>query len=196
MTSNDAEKEAEMIVRQISWLRVYCLELKLLEQPGMPKENHQKIMALRGEAPHFFWLVSSLLKDALIVGLDSLLDGDKNGKQLTLEHVVKGLADPNIQKECQEQLRRIRKSACCREVAIARNNLIVHPNRQTLLRRDEMTTGDLPDLTISRLEDMLSQVTALAGLALGKSPSEFWFHEWAGVSQLFDRLRESGEGRS
>jgi hypothetical protein len=56
--AEDASKDAEMLVRQISWLRVYCLELTLLEQPGMPKEA----MALRSQAPGFFWLVANLLK--------------------------------------------------------------------------------------------------------------------------------------
>lgn len=70
-------EESAMIVRQISWLRIYCLALNILEQPGMPIEKHQEIIALRQQAPHFFWLVSSLLKDALIVGIDNLLDAQK-----------------------------------------------------------------------------------------------------------------------
>jgi hypothetical protein len=71
MTSKNAAKEAEMIVRQISWLHVYCLELNVLEQPGMPEGRHQEIMALRQDAPQFFGLASSLLKCALILAFAS-----------------------------------------------------------------------------------------------------------------------------
>lgn len=78
----DFTKDCELITRQISWLHVYCLELNILEQPGMPKERHEEIMALRDNAPHFFWLASNLLKDALILGLDNILDKSKNGRQL------------------------------------------------------------------------------------------------------------------
>jgi hypothetical protein len=191
MTTTDA-KETEMLVRQISWMRVYCVELNTLEQPGMPMEKHQEIMRLRGEAAHFFWLVSSLLKDALILGLDNLLDTPKadSKTQLTIEHVVKSLNDPIIQSDCKRMLAKIRGSDCYREVKIARNHLIAHANRDTLLRRDGMSTKvNFPNLTISRLEDLLQQVIELAGRAFGKLPSEFFFHEWDGVSQLFDRLR-------
>jgi len=154
---------------------------------------------LRSEAPHFFWLVSSLLKDALILGVFNLLDRPKTKTgpkaQITIERFVSNLTDPDIKKKCTEKLKQIKGSACYCEVKIARNNLIAHPNRQILLRRDEISpTRDFPNLTISDLGDLLRQVTDLAGLALGKLPSEFWFHNWEGVSQLFDRLRTCKAG--
>ena len=70
----NSKRECELIIRQISWLHVYYLELDALEQPDMPREEHEKTMALRDEAPQFFRLVSGLLKDALILGLDNILD--------------------------------------------------------------------------------------------------------------------------
>jgi len=152
---------------------------------------------LRGGAPHFFWLVSSLLKDALILGLDNLLDRPKKGVQLTIEHIVNSLTDPNTQKACKERLSEIRASACCRDVTIARNHLIAHPNRLTLLRRDEISTKvEFQNLKITDLENLLRQVTDLAGLALGKPASEFSFPDWEGVSQLFDRLRHLSSGQN
>jgi hypothetical protein len=109
-----------------------------------------------------------------------------------LEHIVSNMTDPDLQNKCKARLVEIQKSACCRELAIARNHLIAHPNRETLLRRDDMSRADFPNLTIPALEEMLRQVTALAGRALGKGDSEFWFHDWVGVSQLFDRLGQTG----
>ena len=198
MPQQDAAKESEMIVRQISWLRVYCLELNLLEQPGMPKERHQEVMALRREAPQFFCLVRGILKDALILGLDNILDTSKNGKWLTIEHVVDGLTDLNTKKQCEEALRKIRKSDCYRAVKIARNHLISHPDRDTLLQYEKISeegedkrkhVNYRKDLSIPCLEALLRQLTDLAGIALGKLPSEFWVPDWEGVSQLFNRLR-------
>lgn len=192
MPKEDATTEVEMIVRQISWLHVYCLELNCLEQPGMPKDKHQEVMTLRGEAPQFFQLVSSLLKDALILGLDNLLDTPqkKEKLQLTIEHIVNGLTNQIVQKKCQTKLKQIKSSKSYREVKIARNHLIAHPNHKTLLQYDHMSAKkNFPNLTISDLEKLLRQTTDLAALALGKLPSEFWFPDWNGVCQLFNVLR-------
>lgn len=133
MSASKTDREAELIERQISWLNVYIVELTALEQPGMPKEEHQAVMQLRNAAPQFFWLVCSLLKDALILGIDNLLDSAKNGKYLTLEYLVTGIADATCKGECERRLDVIRKSAGWRDVAIARNHLIAHPVRETLL---------------------------------------------------------------
>jgi hypothetical protein len=185
-------QESEMIVRQISWLRIYCSELDILEQPGMPMERHQGIMALREQAPHVFKLYSSLLKDALIVGIDNLLDAPKKDRQLTLEYCVNNLTDLDTKKNCTTMLKTIKKSDIYREVKIARNHLIAHPNRETLLRLDKMSPeADFPNLTIPRLKDLLRQATDVACLALGKLSSDFWFNDWLGVSQLFDRLKHN-----
>ena len=187
--------EAEMLVRHISWLNVYCLELRLLEQPEMPAERHQRTIALRGNAPQFFWLVSSLLKDALILGLDTILDRDKGGKQLTLEHAVKAVEDGNTKADCENKLSDIRKSACNREIAKARDNLISHTNRAMVVRRDQMSLkADFPHLTIPHLEETLRQVTKLAEIALSRSNGDFWHHDWEGVSKLFEELQPKVAG--
>lgn len=89
-------------------------------------------------------------------------------------------------------LKKIRRRDSYREVKIARNHLIAHPNRETLLKLDEMSIkGGFPNLTIPELEDLLRQVTDVESLALGKLPSDFWFHDWHGVLQLFDRLKHN-----
>jgi hypothetical protein len=181
-----------MVIRVATEFFRTLLELKILEQPGMPIEKHQEIMALRQQAPSFFWLVSSLLKDALIVGIDNLLDAPKKGRQLTIEYCVNTLADPETKRKCTTMLKKIKGSDSYREVKIARNHLIAHPNRETLLKLDEMSIkGGFLNLTIPRLEDLLRQATDVASLALGKLPSDFWFHDWRGVVQLFDRLKHS-----
>ena len=75
---------------------------------------------------------------------------------------------------------------------IARNHLIAHPNRETLLQLDKMSAErDFPNLTISRLEDLLVQATNVASLAFERLSSEFWFQEWHGVSQLFAKLQQN-----
>jgi hypothetical protein len=54
------------------------------------------------------------------------------------------------------------------------------------------TKADFPNLTVSGLENMLRDVTALAGLALGRRPLESWFPDWSGVSQLLKDYNTGG----
>jgi hypothetical protein len=188
-------KASEMITRYISWMHVYARELNALEQPGMPMEKHAAIMTLRDEAPSFFRLVSNLLTDALIIGLDSLLDKAKPTVQLTIEHIVGKLTNSDIQKRCKDQLVALRGKPGVRELSIARNNLVAHPNREHILGRDEMALEkDFPNLTIEGLEDMLHEVTIIASLALGKPHRDFYVQDWEGVDQLFRQLRALKDG--
>ena len=177
--------EAELIIRQISWLRVYCSELNNLEQPGMPIERHQTVMSLRQTAPQFFWLTSALINDALILGLDNILDSSKKGKQLTLECIVDGIQNTSIKTECQAELARIRKSPCVKAITIARNHRISHPNRETLIQENAIRDANL---SFSALETLLCDVSKLAAKALNKQMSDFFFEGWEGVSQLFTKL--------
>lgn len=197
MAATDAAKASEMVVRQISWLRVYCVELHALEQPGMPAEEHQRVMTLRQEAPQFFWLVSILLKDALILGLYNLLDTpeSRSKEQLTIENLARSLTDPGMRECCTKKLKQIREGTCYREVKIARNNLIAHPNRRMLLRYDEMSGEvDFPHMTIPKLEELLEQAAFLVEHVLSKSHLVFRFADWEGVSHLFNRLRPQPKG--
>jgi hypothetical protein len=191
--------EEEMISRQISRLRVYCNELNVLEQPGMPMERHQAIVGLRGAAPDFFELVSSLLKDDLIQGLDNVLDAAGNGQKLTLPYIMASIGDAAVRQDCEKRLADIKATKCFRAIKIARNHLIAHSARGTVSRYDQIAaTGVDPatgvnfkeDLSIPRLEDLTRQVTELAARACGKMPSDFLLPSWKGVSALFERLAQ------
>jgi len=194
-TPADRLVEAEMITRQISWLRVYANELKVLEQPNMPAEKHSEIMTLRAYAPGFFGLIVGLLRDALILGLDNVLD--KPGTKLTLQYVVEAIADPTRKAACEEKLAAIRRHPTCRLIDIARNHLIAHPNYDTLMRYDQLSAAgvdpvtkiDYRTLTISALDELLREVVDLAALALEKLPSDFLLPHWKGAWELFEHLR-------
>jgi hypothetical protein len=145
----------------------------------------------------FFQLVASLSKAAVILGLDNILDRSNKGSKLTIERLIDGITDPETKKICTQQLKQIRESECYRAIKIARNHLVAHSVRATVIRYDDIlaagedkTSGfDYRKLSLPHLEYLLRDVADLSGRALGKLPSEFLHQDWKGVSQLFDRLR-------
>jgi hypothetical protein len=187
-----------MFTRQISWLRVFCVELKVLGQPEMPVDRYEEVMGQRDVAPDLFRLYCNLLKDNLILGLDNILDSAGSGQKLTLPYVVADLGDDTLRQECEGRLADIKRTKCYRAIKIARNHVVAHSERATVVRFDQIAASGIDpatgvnfneDLSILALDALTNDVTVLASRALSKRALDFMLPDWKGASALFDHLR-------
>lgn len=192
-----ASKEHEMVARQVSWARVYCLELSVLEQPKMPPDAHERIMRLRFEsAPDFFDLVARLLKDALILTLASLLGPRQTAGEINLcvDYLIENERDPDVKANAANALSEIHESPTYKEILAVRNRLLAHPDHSTVVDYDKLAQDDFASLHISDLHTILEKAVGLVALLTRKSSSDFLVPNWRGAGQLFDRLGQAAQG--
>jgi hypothetical protein len=188
--------DKEIIRTQLRWLNFFHSELCILDGLELSPEKHQEIMSLRRMAYVHFALHRSLLFDAFILGLASVLgtpgwnQKTKGSRTLTLQHFIQQLSNAQQKHHAMTLLDEARSWPSCAELWTARDKIIAHADLEFLRSYvGQPAHQAFPNLHLNDLGLLLRRAREIAFVAIDPL-LDLSILDYVGVEELFRVLRQ------